>query len=83
MCGSCKHQDFRYGSKIALVVSTCINLLKKQIWAQHTSTVGTGAEAKAGARDVPISVAGVMVSPVSSLNISHAIRLLTINFRET
>ncbi|CAI7612868.1 unnamed protein product [Penicillium pancosmium] len=33
------------------------------IWARSTSTVGTGAEAKAVARDVPISIGGVTVSP--------------------
>ncbi|KAJ5225659.1 hypothetical protein N7468_006884 [Penicillium chermesinum] len=33
------------------------------IWARSTSTVGTGAEAQAGARNVPISVAGITVSP--------------------
>ncbi|KAJ6029544.1 uncharacterized protein N7446_011105 [Penicillium canescens] len=33
------------------------------IWARATSTVGTNAEAKAGARDVPISIGGVTVSP--------------------
>ncbi|KAJ5545055.1 hypothetical protein N7535_006557 [Penicillium sp. DV-2018c] len=33
------------------------------IWAQATSTVGTNAEAKAGARDVPVSIGGVVVSP--------------------
>ncbi|PGG99975.1 hypothetical protein AJ80_09262 [Polytolypa hystricis UAMH7299] len=34
-----------------------------QIWARATSTVGTGAEAKPGARNVPIDVGGVVVSP--------------------
>ncbi|KAJ5267537.1 hypothetical protein N7478_010345 [Penicillium angulare] len=33
------------------------------IWARATSTVGTGAEAKAGVRNVPISIGGVTVSP--------------------
>ncbi|EER23552.1 hypothetical protein D8B26_001676 [Coccidioides posadasii str. Silveira] len=33
------------------------------IWARGQSTVGTGAEAKPGARNVPISVSGVAVSP--------------------
>ncbi|KAJ5089648.1 hypothetical protein N7532_008332 [Penicillium argentinense] len=33
------------------------------IWARSTSTVGTGAEAKAAARDVRISIGGVAVSP--------------------
>ncbi|CAG8946781.1 unnamed protein product [Penicillium salamii] len=33
------------------------------IWARDSSTVGTNAEAKAGARDVPISIGGVTVSP--------------------
>ncbi|KAJ5679267.1 hypothetical protein N7462_007511 [Penicillium macrosclerotiorum] len=33
------------------------------IWARGTSTVGTGAEAKAVVRDVPISLEGVTVSP--------------------
>ncbi|KAJ5297478.1 hypothetical protein PENANT_c005G03402 [Penicillium antarcticum] len=33
------------------------------IWARATSTVGTNAEAKAGARDVPVSIGGVTVSP--------------------
>ncbi|KAJ5205890.1 Ribonuclease E inhibitor RraA/Dimethylmenaquinone methyltransferase [Penicillium cf. griseofulvum] len=33
------------------------------IWARATSTVGTNAEAKAGVRDVPISIGGVSVSP--------------------
>ncbi|KAJ5994443.1 hypothetical protein N7451_010167 [Penicillium sp. IBT 35674x] len=33
------------------------------IWARATSTVGTGAEAKAAVRDVPISVGGITVSP--------------------
>ncbi|KAJ5168395.1 uncharacterized protein N7482_003989 [Penicillium canariense] len=33
------------------------------VWARGTSTVGTGAEAKAAVRDVPISIQGVTVSP--------------------
>ncbi|CRL29687.1 Ribonuclease E inhibitor RraA/Dimethylmenaquinone methyltransferase [Penicillium camemberti] len=33
------------------------------IFARASSTVGTNAEAKAGARDVPISIGGVTVSP--------------------
>ncbi|KAJ5914812.1 hypothetical protein N7504_003695 [Penicillium tannophilum] len=33
------------------------------IWARATSTVGTGAEAKAAVRDVPITVGGITVSP--------------------
>ncbi|QQK45768.1 Ribonuclease E inhibitor RraA/Dimethylmenaquinone methyltransferase [Penicillium digitatum] len=33
------------------------------IWARATSTVGSNAEAKAGARDVPVSIGGVPVSP--------------------
>ncbi|KAJ6028123.1 hypothetical protein N7540_003699 [Penicillium herquei] len=33
------------------------------IWARATSTVGTGAEAKAGVRNVPISIGGITVSP--------------------
>ncbi|KAJ5101672.1 hypothetical protein NUU61_003894 [Penicillium alfredii] len=33
------------------------------IWARATSTVGTNAEAKPGARNVPINVGGVTVSP--------------------
>ncbi|CAI7663482.1 unnamed protein product [Penicillium viridicatum] len=33
------------------------------IFARASSTVGTSAEAKAGARDVPISIGGVTVSP--------------------
>ncbi|KAJ5762413.1 uncharacterized protein N7511_005795 [Penicillium nucicola] len=33
------------------------------IWARATSTVGTNAEAKAGARDVPVCIGGVTVSP--------------------
>ncbi|KAJ5633730.1 hypothetical protein N7528_001572 [Penicillium herquei] len=36
------------------------------IWARATSTVGTGAEAKAGVRNVPISISGITVSPVSN-----------------
>ncbi|KAK2805292.1 hypothetical protein FQN50_006192 [Emmonsiellopsis sp. PD_5] len=34
-----------------------------QVWARATSTVGTGAEAKPAARNVPINVGGVTVSP--------------------
>ncbi|KAL4881725.1 hypothetical protein BJY04DRAFT_207474 [Aspergillus karnatakaensis] len=33
------------------------------VWARGTSTVGTGAEAKAGLRNVPVDVGGVVVSP--------------------
>ncbi|KAJ5928613.1 hypothetical protein N7466_007569 [Penicillium verhagenii] len=33
------------------------------IWARATSTVGTGAEAKAAVRNVPITIGGVSVSP--------------------
>ncbi|KAF9888094.1 hypothetical protein FE257_009230 [Aspergillus nanangensis] len=33
------------------------------VWAQNTSTVGTGAEAKPGARNVPVSLGGVTVLP--------------------
>lgn len=35
-----------------------------QVWAHGTSTVGSGAEAKPGARNVPVSIGGVTVSPV-------------------
>lgn len=38
-----------------------------QVWASGTSTVGTGAEAKPGARNVPITIDGVDVSPVGFL----------------
>ncbi|KKZ62523.1 hypothetical protein EMCG_03069 [[Emmonsia] crescens] len=34
-----------------------------QIWARATSTVGTSAEAKPGARNVPVNIGGVTVSP--------------------
>lgn len=34
------------------------------VWAQGTSTVGSGAEAKPGLRNVPVDVGGVTVSPV-------------------
>jgi regulator of RNase E activity RraA len=34
------------------------------VWAKGTSTVGTGAEAKAGLRNVKIDVGGVDVEPV-------------------
>ncbi|EDN03730.1 predicted protein [Histoplasma mississippiense (nom. inval.)] len=34
-----------------------------QIWARATSTVGTSAEAKPGARNVPVKIGGVTVSP--------------------
>ncbi|QRD83000.1 DlpA domain protein [Aspergillus flavus] len=33
------------------------------VWARATSTVGTAAEAKPGARNVPVSLGGVTVSP--------------------
>ncbi|RAL17562.1 RraA-like protein [Aspergillus homomorphus CBS 101889] len=33
------------------------------VWARGTSTVGSGAEAKAVARNVPVDVGGVVVSP--------------------
>lgn len=34
------------------------------VWAHGTSTVGSGAEAKPGARNVPVDIGGVKVSPV-------------------
>ncbi|OAX80180.1 hypothetical protein ACJ72_05493 [Emergomyces africanus] len=34
-----------------------------QIWARATSTVGTSAEAKPGARNVPVNISGVTVCP--------------------
>ncbi|KAJ5595261.1 uncharacterized protein N7459_001469 [Penicillium hispanicum] len=37
--------------------------LELPVWARGTSTVGTGAEAKAGVRNVSISIGGVTVSP--------------------
>ncbi|KAF4211290.1 hypothetical protein CNMCM8980_008374 [Aspergillus fumigatiaffinis] len=40
-----------------------INECKLPLWAKGTSTVGSGAEAKPGARDVPVDVGGVTVSP--------------------
>ncbi|KAF7117773.1 hypothetical protein CNMCM5793_006953 [Aspergillus hiratsukae] len=40
-----------------------INECKLPVWVKGTSTVGTGAEAKPGARDVPVDVGGVTVSP--------------------
>lgn len=36
---------------------------KLPVWARFTSTVGTGAEAKPGVRNVPVSIGGVIVSP--------------------
>jgi hypothetical protein len=48
-------------------VANCFHFVK--IWARSTSTVGTGAEAKAVARDVPISIGGVTVSPVGVLRV--------------
>ncbi|OJJ40637.1 hypothetical protein ASPWEDRAFT_166704 [Aspergillus wentii DTO 134E9] len=33
------------------------------VWARATTTVGTGAEAKPGARNVPVDIGGVTVSP--------------------
>ncbi|PLB55014.1 RraA-like protein [Aspergillus steynii IBT 23096] len=33
------------------------------VWARGTSTVGTAAEAKPGARNVPVNLGGVVVSP--------------------
>lgn len=36
-----------------------------QVWSKATSTVGTGAEAKAGWRNVPIDFNGVTVDSVS------------------
>ncbi|ODH48890.1 hypothetical protein GX48_04938 [Paracoccidioides brasiliensis] len=36
---------------------------KLQIWAQATSTVGSGAESRPGARNVPVNIGGVTVSP--------------------
>lgn len=33
------------------------------VWAHGTSTVGSGAEAKPGARNVPVDIGGVKVSP--------------------
>ncbi|EAW10535.1 RraA family protein [Aspergillus clavatus NRRL 1] len=40
-----------------------INSCRIPVWARGTSTVGTGAEAKPGARNVPVSLGGVTVSP--------------------
>ncbi|KAG2419566.1 hypothetical protein HFD88_004362 [Aspergillus terreus] len=40
-----------------------INACQLPVWAHGTSTVGTGAEAKPGARNVPVSLGGVTVSP--------------------
>ncbi|KAL5362507.1 ribonuclease E inhibitor RraA/Dimethylmenaquinone methyltransferase [Aspergillus floccosus] len=40
-----------------------INACQLPVWAYGTSTVGTGAEAKPGARNVPVSLGGVTVSP--------------------
>lgn len=36
-----------------------------QIWALAKSTVGTGAEAKVHARNTPVSICGVRITPVS------------------
>lgn len=38
------------------------------VYARATSTVGTGAEAKPWAREVPVDVGGVVVSPVCVLS---------------
>ncbi|KAJ5650793.1 uncharacterized protein N7484_004516 [Penicillium longicatenatum] len=56
------------GIKAAVVSGRVRDLRELQgtglpIWARATSTVGTGAEAKAAARDVPISIGGITVSP--------------------
>lgn len=37
-----------------------------QIWGKGKSTVGTGAEAKPAAQNIPINVGGVVVSPVGN-----------------
>ncbi|KAJ5665848.1 uncharacterized protein N7477_008296 [Penicillium maclennaniae] len=54
------------GIKAAIVGGRVRDLRELQatglpIWARGTSTVGTGAEAKAGVRNVPISIGGVTV----------------------
>jgi regulator of RNase E activity RraA len=38
-----------------------------QVFARATSTVGTGAAAKSGAREVPVTVGEVTVHPVSAI----------------
>ncbi|KAL4891925.1 ribonuclease E inhibitor RraA/Dimethylmenaquinone methyltransferase [Aspergillus ambiguus] len=40
-----------------------LNECQLPVWARGTSTVGTGAEAKPGVRNVPVSLGGVTVSP--------------------
>ncbi|PGH08502.1 hypothetical protein AJ79_05992 [Helicocarpus griseus UAMH5409] len=56
------------GVKAALVDGRVRDLVELrstqlQIWARATSTVGTGAESKPGARNVPVNIGGVTVSP--------------------
>ena len=36
-----------------------------QIWARARSTVGTGAESKVYGRNIPITISGLQISPVS------------------
>lgn len=56
---------------------------RTQVWSKATSTVGTGAEAKAGLRNVPIDFNGVTVNTVSSSSIfDHLRQMLMLHFRE-
>ena len=45
-----------------------------QIWAAATSTVGAGAETKPWALNVPVTIQGVLIKPVSDL--SHGLEIL-------
>ncbi|KAJ5482765.1 hypothetical protein N7539_006211 [Penicillium diatomitis] len=56
------------GAKAAVVNGRVRDVREMQlrgfpVWARGTSTVGTGAEAKAVARDIPLNIGGVHVSP--------------------
>ena len=49
----------------SLGLSNRFKLILPQVWALGKSTVGSGAEAKVYARNTPVSICGLKITPVS------------------
>lgn len=57
-------------------VRNALSGLIKQVFAKGRSTVGTGAEASVYARNIPVTISGVQVSPVSVMLKNERFRLI-------
>lgn len=73
----CRIEGDRSSSRCNESISLNVCQLTEQVFAQGRSTVGTGAEASVYARNIPVSVSDVRVSPVSKARWAHILLLMT------